>query len=76
MSKPTCEFCVGGEGAYGGLVAFAIDGILLWERRGNGAFHDEASLLIVERCDMCCKYSTDEEAFAKVVSILRNHKEN
>lgn len=75
MSKPPCEFCEGGEAVHGRLAYFAIDGILLWERRGHGAFHDEVPLLVVERCDMCCKYSTDEEAFEKVVSILRNYKE-
>ena len=71
--KP-CEFCVGGEAVHGRLVDFAIDGIVFWAHGGgmNGA---DGYTFVFERCDTCKKY-THEEACVKVISILRNHKEN
>jgi len=71
--KP-CEFCVGGEAVHGRLALVALDGIVIHQPSFDG-YEITTRMLVIESCATCCKY-TNDEAFDKVVSILRNHKED
>jgi hypothetical protein len=73
-SMKPCEFCVGGEAVHGRLALVALDGIIITETSFSG-YDNAPRMLVIESCATCCKY-TNDEAFDKIVSILRNHKED